>query len=148
MRCCHLLNIAFDPSRQEDVVKETHASVSQWNSVPLPLSWTRLDQKVKVGNYNWVTVSSRFCDTSKLCSHLRNFVKTSYPMSNLSQITVLYGENKLQKTIKLPASTTVTDAKKVGSKEILNHLRLQPGVPSSISIDDECTDFYPGTIES
>jgi hypothetical protein len=69
-------------------------------------------------------------------------------MSNLSQITVLYGENKLQKTIKLPASTTVTDAKKVGSKEILNHLRLQPGVPSSISIDDECTDFYPGTIES
>jgi hypothetical protein len=67
-------------------------------------------------------------------------------MSNLRQVTVLYGENKLQQTIKLPASTTITDAKKIGSEEILNHLRNQPGVPSSISIDDECTDFYPGII--
>jgi hypothetical protein len=65
-------------------------------------------------------------------------------MSNLSQVTIVYGENKLQKTIKLPASTTVTDAKKTGSDIILKHLRDQPGVPPSISIDDECTDFYPG----
>ena len=68
----------------------------------------------------------------------------SSTMSNLSQVTILYGENKLQKTIKLPASTTVTDAKKTGSEVILKHLRDQPGVPSSISIDDDCTDFYPG----
>lgn len=65
-------------------------------------------------------------------------------MSNLSQVTILYGENKLQKTIKLPASTTVTDAKKIGSDVILKHLRDQPGVLPSISIDDECTDFYSG----
>ena len=65
-------------------------------------------------------------------------------MSNLSQVTILYGEHKLQQTIKLPASTTVTDAKKKGSEVILKHLRNQPGVPPSISIDDECTDFYPG----
>jgi len=60
----------------------------------------------------------------------------------------MYGENKLQKTITLPTSATVTDAKKIGSEEILKHLRLQPGVPSAISIDDECTDFYPGMIQS
>ena len=68
-------------------------------------------------------------------------------MSN-RKVTVLYGENKLQKTIALPASATVTDAKKISSEEILKHLRLQPGVPSTISIDDECTDFYPGIIQS
>ena len=52
-------------------------------------------------------------------------------MSNLSQVTILYGENKLQKTIKLPSSTTVTDAKKKGSEVILQHLHDQSGVPPS-----------------
>jgi hypothetical protein len=64
-------------------------------------------------------------------------------MSNRT-VTVLYGEHKLQKTVSVPASFTVTDAKKSGSKEILKYLRLQPGVPAAISIDDDCTDFYPG----
>jgi hypothetical protein len=67
-------------------------------------------------------------------------------MSKLCTVTVLYGENKLQKTIKLPASTTVKDAKEAGSREILNHLRVQPGVPSPITLDDDCTDLYPGII--
>jgi hypothetical protein len=67
-------------------------------------------------------------------------------MSNRRQVTVLYGENKLQKTISLPASATVATAKKIGSDEILQHLRLQPGVPSDISLDDDCIDFYPGGI--
>jgi hypothetical protein len=67
-------------------------------------------------------------------------------MSNQSQVTVLYGENKLQKTISLPASAMVATAKTFGSQEILDHLRLQPGVPSDVSLDDDCTDFYPGMI--
>lgn len=69
-------------------------------------------------------------------------------MSNLRQVTVLYGENKLQRTIKLPSSTTVIDAKAAGSNEILKHLCLQPGVPSPIILDDDCTDFYPGMIKA
>jgi hypothetical protein len=67
-------------------------------------------------------------------------------MSNRQKVTVLYGENKLQKTISLPASATVGAAKKAGSEEILKHLHLQPGVPATISLDHECTDFYPGTV--
>jgi hypothetical protein len=69
-------------------------------------------------------------------------------MSNRRQVTVLYGENKLQKTISLPASATVAAAKKIGSDEILQHLRLQSGVPPAISLDDECTDFYPSMSQS
>jgi hypothetical protein len=72
-----------------------------------------------------------------------------YPMTNNRyEVTVLYGEKNLQRTLSFPASTTVRDAKKIGSKEILDHLRCQPGVPPSISIDDECTDFYPGIIHT
>jgi hypothetical protein len=67
-------------------------------------------------------------------------------MSNLSQVTVLYSENRLQTTIKIPASTKVVDVGKRGSEEILNHLHNQPGIPETISIDDNCTDFYPGII--
>jgi hypothetical protein len=61
-------------------------------------------------------------------------------------MTVLYSEKRLQKTLSFPASVTIEDAKKIGSEEILKHLRLQPGVPPGISIDDECTDFYPSMI--
>jgi len=66
-------------------------------------------------------------------------------MSNRCQVTVLYSENKLQRTISLdPAlASTVADAKKSGSEIFLDHFRDQPGIPPSISIDDDCTDFYP-----
>jgi len=64
-------------------------------------------------------------------------------MSPLCQVTVLYGENKLQHTIKLESSTTVAQAKQAGSTEILKHLGSQPGVPSPITLDGDCTDFYP-----
>jgi len=64
-------------------------------------------------------------------------------MVDLRKVTVLYSEHKLQKTIFIPATATVAIAKKIGSDEILNHLRLQPGVPSGISLNDEGTDFYP-----
>lgn len=36
-------------------------------------------------------------------------------MNSRQKVTVLYGENKLQKTISLPASATVAAAKKAGS---------------------------------
>ena len=61
-------------------------------------------------------------------------------------MTVLYGESKLQKTISLPASATVATVKQFGSQEILDHLQLQPGVPTDVSLDDDCMDFYPGMI--
>jgi len=64
-------------------------------------------------------------------------------MSSLCQVTVLYGENKLQQTIKLDSSTTVTKAKQAASMQILKHLRSQPGVPSPVTLDGDCTDFYP-----
>ena len=69
-------------------------------------------------------------------------------MAQHLNVTVMYGENKLQKTISLPATATVAAAKQAGSVEITNHLRLQAGVPLDLSIDDECTDFYPGMILS
>ncbi|KIM73037.1 hypothetical protein PILCRDRAFT_803130 [Piloderma croceum F 1598] len=70
------------------------------------------------------------------------------PMSNHSQVTVLYGESKLQKTISLPASAMIATAKKFGSPEILEHLHLQPGVPTDVLLDNECTDFYPDAADN
>jgi hypothetical protein len=67
---------------------------------------------------------------------------------NHRTVTVLYGEKNLQKTMALPVSTTVMDAKKIGSAEILKHLHIQPGIPSAISIDEESTDFYPSMIQA
>jgi len=72
---------------------------------------------------------------------------SSIEMSICRNVTVLYGEKKLQKTISLPAATTVTITKKASSDKILNHLCLQVGIPQDISIDQECTDFYPGTVQ-
>jgi hypothetical protein len=69
-------------------------------------------------------------------------------MSLRRNVTVLYGESKMQKTISLPVTAIVSTAKKSGSDQILNHLRLQAGVLQDISIDRECTDFYPGMIRS
>ena len=67
---------------------------------------------------------------------------------NCRNVTVLYGENKLQNMISLPASATVRKAKEAGSKEMIKHLRLQSGVPPDITIDDECTDVYPSKVQS
>src|ERR1700730_1382742 len=69
-------------------------------------------------------------------------------MSFRCNVTVLYGESKMQKTILLPVTAIVSTAKKSGSDQILNHLRLQAGVLQDISINQECTDFYPGIIQA
>ena len=62
-------------------------------------------------------------------------------------ITVLFGERGLQKTIDIHASTTVSQAKKIGADKLVASLRLQLDLPSdSLSIDESCTDFYPGMI--
>lgn len=61
---------------------------------------------------------------------------------NRRNVTILYGENRLQNTISLPATATVRKAKEIGSTEMIKHLQLQSGVPSDITID-ECTDVYP-----
>ena len=59
------------------------------------------------------------------------------------QLTVMFCERELQKTLNLDASTTISEAKKIGSRELLNHLRRQPDAPPDLSFDDECTDFFP-----
>jgi len=64
-------------------------------------------------------------------------------MTHRRQVTVLYSEKNLQKTISLPVHTTVAIAKREGMEEIRKHLQLQPGVPT-LEIDPDCTDFYPG----
>jgi hypothetical protein len=66
---------------------------------------------------------------------------------NRRNITLLYGEHKLQNTISLPATTTVRKAKEVGSIEMIKHLQLQSGVPQDITIDNKCTDVYPSMIQ-
>jgi hypothetical protein len=62
-------------------------------------------------------------------------------------VLVLFGETKLQTTVSLPAAVTVIEAKKGASDELLQHFRLQSGILPSIPIDDECTEFYPSTIQ-
>jgi hypothetical protein len=64
-----------------------------------------------------------------------------------TQVTVVYGESKLQKTISVPSSCTVAMVKRIGSDEISKHLGLQPSLPA-ISLDDDCIDFYPGVNQS
>jgi hypothetical protein len=63
-------------------------------------------------------------------------------------MTVLFGEKELQQTFSFDSSTTVADAKKHGSERLLEYLHLQPGAPPGLSIDESCTDFYPGMIRS
>lgn len=65
---------------------------------------------------------------------------------NRRNVTILYGENRLQNTISLPATATVRKAKEIGSTEMIKHLQLQSGVPSDITID-ECTDHDARTIQ-
>lgn len=60
------------------------------------------------------------------------------------QVVVLYAETKLQKSIDLPGSLTVARAKEEGMVAIRDHLNVLPGVPS-VSLDPDCTDFYPAT---
>ena len=68
-------------------------------------------------------------------------------MATRCNIAIVYGETKLHQTMSISTSATVAQAKQHGSETILRHLRLQPGVLSTISLDDECTDFYPRKIQ-
>ena len=63
-------------------------------------------------------------------------------------LTVLFCERELQKTLDLDASTTISEAKELGSHQLLDYLRHQPDAPPDLSIDHECTDFFPGKIYS
>jgi hypothetical protein len=65
--------------------------------------------------------------------------------SDRKQVVVLYAETKLQKSIDLPGSATAANAKEEAMVAIRDHLiHMLPGVPP-ISLDPDCTDFYPGT---
>jgi hypothetical protein len=63
-------------------------------------------------------------------------------------LTVLYCEGELLKTLDIDESTTVAEAKELGSRKLLEYLRRQPNAPSDLEIDESCTDFYPGMIQS
>jgi hypothetical protein len=58
----------------------------------------------------------------------------------------MFCERELQTTIDLDASITISKAKEIGSHELLDYLRRQPNAPPDLTIDDECTDFFPGMI--
>jgi hypothetical protein len=62
--------------------------------------------------------------------------------SDRKQVVVLYAETKLQKSMDLPCTLTVAQAKEEGMVAIRDHLNALPGVPS-VSLDPDCTDFYP-----
>ncbi|KIK37183.1 hypothetical protein CY34DRAFT_810576 [Suillus luteus UH-Slu-Lm8-n1] len=64
--------------------------------------------------------------------------------SDRKQVVVLYAEAKLQKSMDLPGSLTVAQAKEEGMVAIRDHLNALPGVPP-VSLDPDCTDFYPVT---
>jgi soluble cytochrome b562 len=57
-------------------------------------------------------------------------------------VVVLYAEAKLQKSIDLPGSFTISKAKQAGMDAIKEHLKILPGVPL-VTLDPDCTDFYP-----
>ena len=61
-------------------------------------------------------------------------------------LTVMFCERELQKTLDLDASTTISEAKELGTHQLLDYLRHQPDAPPDLSIDKECTDFFPGMI--
>lgn len=60
------------------------------------------------------------------------------------RLTILYGERNLQTTIDLDASFTISEAKEMGSDQLLTHLHKQPYVPPGLTFDDDCTEFFPG----
>ncbi|KAG1838961.1 hypothetical protein C8R48DRAFT_94547 [Suillus tomentosus] len=62
--------------------------------------------------------------------------------SDRKLVVVLYAEAKLQKSISLPASFTISKAKQAGMEAIKEHLKILPGVPL-VTLDPDCTDFYP-----
>lgn len=62
--------------------------------------------------------------------------------SDRKQVVVLYAETKLQKSIDLPAGSTVAEAREEGMIAIRDHLfHILPGV-LPISLDPDCTDFF------
>jgi len=73
------------------------------------------------------------------------FLSSQYYMPpRLKQVTVLYGENKLQTTFKIPDETSPRSAEEFGMKEIRQHLNTleENGMPH-IELDPDCTDFFP-----
>jgi hypothetical protein len=65
--------------------------------------------------------------------------------SNHKLMVILYAEAKLQKSISLPGSFTISRAKQEGMDAIKEHLKILPGVPL-VTLDPNCTDFYPGML--
>ena len=62
------------------------------------------------------------------------------------QVTVIFGENKLQKTFNLEYDTSAHTAQELGMVEIRKHLdklERENGMPH-IELDPQCTDFFPG----
>ncbi|KAF8873692.1 hypothetical protein BD779DRAFT_1476897 [Infundibulicybe gibba] len=63
-------------------------------------------------------------------------------MSDRRIVTVQYCERELQKTISVPSSSTIAEAKAAASKGLLDQLRRLPGIPPTLALDDERVDIY------
>lgn len=62
------------------------------------------------------------------------------------RLVVVYSERELQMTIEFLPSTTISKAKEIGARNLLEYLRAQPDAPPDLTIDDDCTDIFPGMI--
>ena len=58
------------------------------------------------------------------------------------QVTLVYGEQNLQKTLSMPKGLSIHKAKEMGEVELSAHLYTLSGFPK-IKFDPECTDVYP-----
>ena len=67
------------------------------------------------------------------------------PPRPLKRVTVIFGENKLQKTFKIEYDISADTAQELGMVEIRKHLdklERENGMPH-IELDPQCTDFLP-----
>ncbi|KAF8914430.1 hypothetical protein CPB84DRAFT_1759248 [Gymnopilus junonius] len=66
-------------------------------------------------------------------------------MPPLKQVTVLFGESKLQTSFKISNEISPASAEKQGMKEMRQHLdKLEASGMPHVQLDPECTDFFPG----
>ena len=62
------------------------------------------------------------------------------------QLIIMYCERELQMSVNFVPSTTISEAKEIGSSYLLKYLHEQPDGPPDVTIDDDCTEFFPGMI--
>ena len=62
------------------------------------------------------------------------------------RLIIMYCERALRISVDFLPSTTISEAKEIGSSYLLKYLSEQPDAPPDVTIDDDCTEFLPGII--